>query len=210
MPLIDPENGYNRYATNYRKDYDHLDSFDWNCCQTTLWEILKTRKNVSLLDAGCGDGRVLVRLIRKFPDTQLWGWDISEKMLAVASRRTKGIVKLVKHDVCLDPPAFSYPSEGFDVIVALFLLVHIQTPSLFFLNIRKVIKQEGVLVLNTIPQRRAPKLFDKKGDFTIEYYNHPVEKIQRDADNQGFSIHSIEELEHSAVIVLKNSHVNKS
>ncbi len=203
MPLISPKRGYDRYAPFYRNDYDHIDSFDWNFCQEKIWYYLESNTSAVLLDAGCGDGRILTRIARRFCDVKLWGWDISEKMLAIAAKRTKHKAKLFQHDVSLQSPPEASPSGGFDIVCAFFVLVHLKTPDVFFSNLHRVMKDRGILIFNTIAQRRALTLSDNKGDFVIEYYNHSEAAIAKILMNQGFILIERKQFEHSTVFIVK-------
>ena len=44
-----------------------------------------------ILEVGCGTGKNLVQLGRRFPQAQLWGLDLSGDMLAVAKRKLQNL-----------------------------------------------------------------------------------------------------------------------
>lgn len=203
MPILEPEHGYDRYALHYKNDYGHLDSFDWNFCQERIWDMLEHKPAALLLDAGCGDGRILTRIARRFASADLWGWDISSKMIDCARKRTKGCAQLYKHDVTEKAPVGIYPEEGFDIVCAFFLLVHIPEPALMFRTIGGVLKKNGILMCNTIPQRRALKLNDGNGEFLIKYYDHDFGKVKTRLNETGFNIIEETPLEHSLVIIAR-------
>lgn len=201
MPIIEPETGYDRYARFYHDDYSHLDSFDWDECRNTIWEILSKKPDSTVLDAGCGDGRALFRINRKFSNTRLWGWDISGNMLKIAGKKAgKKNIFFYRHDVCEVPPDNISPENGFNLIIALFLLVHVKNPCCFFGNMFSVLSKNGILVCNTIPQRKALTLSDGKGSFTIRYYNHSEEHIIKCAESEGFLLQRSVEKEHSTIL----------
>jgi ubiquinone/menaquinone biosynthesis C-methylase UbiE len=201
MPLLDPREGYNRYARFYRNDYAHLDSFDWETCQAVLYGLLAENPYASLLDAGCGDGRTLVRVKRKFPEASLWGWDLSEKMLEIAAKKTGLSSTLFRHDTGDMPPENFFPAGGFDLACAFFLLVHIKKPADFFAVMNHVLAPGGHLVFNNIPQRRGMKLSDGKGEFIIEYHDHSDDEISESMETCGFRVLERRRLEHSTVFL---------
>lgn len=82
----------------------------------TRWSFLFGRKRIitsylpgnihpdNILEVGCGTGKNLVVLQRKFPDAHLTGVDISTSMLEIAEKKTSGITL----------KEASYASETFD------------------------------------------------------------------------------------------------
>ncbi len=201
MPLLDPREGYNRYARFYRNDYGHLDSFDWEACQSILYGLLAESPHASLLDAGCGDGRSLSRVKRKFPGASLWGWDLSEKMLEIAARKTGLSSTLFRHDTSEMPPDEFFPSGGFDMACAFFLLVHIKRPDDFFSVMNHVLAPGGRLLFNNIPQRKGMKLSDGKGEFVIEYHDHNDSEVTGSLEACGFRVLETRKLEHSTIFL---------
>lgn len=93
----------------------HARIYDW-----TRWSFLFGRDAVldrgaavhpapeRILEIGCGTGRNLVKLARRFPRAQIVGVDLSESMLAIARRKTAAFgerVSLVRraYDAAVDP-----------------------------------------------------------------------------------------------------------
>jgi SAM-dependent methyltransferase len=53
--------------------------------------LLSGKKNLRILDFGCGAGRSLPYLKRHFPDAEIWGYDVSPSSLVVAAARAPGV-----------------------------------------------------------------------------------------------------------------------
>jgi S-adenosylmethionine-diacylgycerolhomoserine-N-methlytransferase len=71
---------------------------------------------VRILEVGCGTGKNLQHLGRLFPQAQLWGLDLSEDMLAVATKKLYHLA----HRLTLIQASYDHPVEAephFDLVV---------------------------------------------------------------------------------------------
>ena len=69
-----------------------------------------------ILEVGCGTGKNLVQLERRFPQAQLWGLDLSGDMLAVAKRKLQNLApRPTLVQAAYDRPVEDEPS--FDLVV---------------------------------------------------------------------------------------------
>jgi len=69
-----------------------------------------------ILEVGCGTGKNLVQLGRRFPQAQLWGLDLSGDMLAVAKRKLQNLApRPTLVQAAYDRPVEDEPS--FDLVV---------------------------------------------------------------------------------------------
>ncbi|MEV8271933.1 methyltransferase domain-containing protein [Microbacterium sp. NPDC077184] len=82
-------------------------------------------EGASLLDAGCGTGRLLAHLREQRPTLRLVGVDLSDGMLAEASRATSD-VELVRADLA----ALPFEDARFDAVVAWYSVIHTPTDGL--------------------------------------------------------------------------------
>ena len=74
------------------EDYDHCSPFYYRMtrlCDDAVLERIASfpSKALRILDVGCGTGALLEKLRDRFEDADLYGVDISPKMLAVARNR---------------------------------------------------------------------------------------------------------------------------
>jgi SAM-dependent methyltransferase len=79
---------------------------------------LKGSEPARFLDFGCGIGNSLECIRRQFPNTQLWGYDVSAQSLEVARSRNTFAVQLTRNLTDL-------PADGFDVLLAANVFHHI-------------------------------------------------------------------------------------
>lgn len=100
----------------------------------------------TVLDLGCGDGRFLQKLRGLNSNNILYGLDISEKMLEIASSK-----KIKKCQVSLGDSSYLPYSDGsIDLIVCLNSFHHYSTPSLTIKEIKRVLSSDGRVVIGDI------------------------------------------------------------
>lgn len=98
----------------------------------------------NVIDLGCGDGGILKYLGKLFPNTTLYGADISEKGVAL----TKKIA--TKHAKSLDfNEKLPYKSNYFDFILNQEVIEHLQDPDSFMEECFRILKPGGHIILTT-------------------------------------------------------------
>lgn len=109
---------------------------------------LSAKSGINILDVGCGDG-VMIYLMSKrnkmnTKNINYFGVDGSEESLEVA-RKKNPKVKFV----CSDVRRLPFENEKFDVIVSSDVIEHIKTPSKMLNEIRRVSKNNALIVIGT-------------------------------------------------------------
>lgn len=85
-----------------------------------LSEAVRHTRPSRILEIGCGTGRNLVELAKRFPDAQLAGLDVSADMLAIAEKKlTADAARLRLVRRCYDQPI---EPEGFDLVLCSYAL----------------------------------------------------------------------------------------
>ncbi len=169
--IVNPKEGYNLYADNYKKDYRKLESFD----NGVFFDFFPEKACVSV-ELGVGDGRVSDS-IKKISDRFI-GIDVSPKMLKNCIK-SHGNLELVCAD--LD---FSIPlkENSVDFAVAYFLFVHIKDAKGFIEEVNRILKKGGVFLFNLIHQKKPPVLKAGKQKFKIKSYYHIPSHIEEYLD----------------------------
>ncbi len=101
-------------------------------------------------DAGCGTGAMLKLLAKDVPGKEFYGIDLSEKMIEVAKENGGNI-----HFQQGDCETLPYPDESFDVVTCSMSFHHYPHVEKFFLNVGRVLKPGGRLILRDMTSRSA-------------------------------------------------------
>lgn len=114
--------GY-KYAAYIEKILEELEKINFN----------------SLIEIGCGDGKIIGEIAKKFPGKKFIGTDYSEKSLKFA----KAFSPHIKFEASSD--------EKFDVLILVEVLEHInpQQISIFVESISKNLKDGGLAIITT-------------------------------------------------------------
>lgn len=99
---------FDSIATNYNTSHDGTFCADM---YAPLIEAIHKVKGRKLLDLGCGNGNLLVQLVRS--GLALTGVDLSEAMIEQARQRLDGYAELIVADAGHLP----FPADAFDVLV---------------------------------------------------------------------------------------------
>jgi S-adenosylmethionine-diacylgycerolhomoserine-N-methlytransferase len=84
--------------------------------ETLVREAAARTTAARILEVGCGTGRNLRQLGRRFPRARLWGVDLSGDMLAVAARKLQGLApRVTLIQAAYDRPVGEGP--GFDLVL---------------------------------------------------------------------------------------------
>jgi len=162
----------------------------------TIESMINQNKNGKALDVGCGSGEFTVLLKKYF--NEVVGIDYSDEMIEVAKKYD------VKNEVNFkygDCTKIEYPDNTFDYLFALGLLDYVNDLDAVILELKRVLKKDGKLII-TIPKN--PTIF-----FLFRFFNglryklfdappivNALNKIQlyKIFENNGFSITKIHSL----------------
>lgn len=129
----------------YNENYFQQDWVEKN--EATLRRYLELlpstlEKSVSLLDVGCGSGR-FVKVLKKEGYITTFGVDIALPALSVGKKE--------KLDLLLASMEKGLPfqSETFDAVFFLDVIEHLQRPYEALLELQRVIKKDGLLLITT-------------------------------------------------------------
>ena len=145
---------YSDFGDGYiGKHYDHELESTKELCRF-MEETVGEKDNLTILDAGCGDGNIINYLMKRFPGSRFTGFDIARAMVDYAQKKLPNVVKIEKGDLLnMDV----YAQEKFDVVYT------VHTLSLFP-EFEPVIKQ---LINSTRSHLFINSLFD---DHNVDMY----------------------------------------
>lgn len=133
-----------------------------------ILKLLSPQENEKIFEVGCGAGHVL----QGMAVGQLYGIDLSSRMLSLARERLGDKVELKK----CNAESIHYPDNFFDKIICTEVLEHTLNPSSVIQEIFRVSKPGGVVILS-IPNEdlinRCKDAFIRTGIFKIFFSNIP-------------------------------------
>lgn len=83
---------------------------------------MQAKPGETVLEIACGTGRNLQLIGKRYPQTQLYGLDISEQMLISAQKKLGAQANLAKADACHFDPQALWQQQKFDHIVLSYCL----------------------------------------------------------------------------------------
>jgi ubiquinone/menaquinone biosynthesis C-methylase UbiE len=130
--------------------------------QKLLLRIINPQKQDSILDIGCGTGRLTIPLSIKCKN--IIGIDQSLEMLRVAQEKSKGIgnIHYTRSDIRRKLP---FKDRTFDSAVCFLVLSHIKNLNLLFSEVNRVLKKGGYFIYNDFAA-------DLKHPFKTMYNDH--------------------------------------
>ncbi len=107
-----------------------------------LMELLvkRKKKNASLLEIGCGSGRILSTIQQRDGELQLTGVDISKEQVRIAKRDNPGITFKVGNAERLP-----FKTGSFDYVIFLDVIEHVEHPNTLLKEASRVLKEGGYL-----------------------------------------------------------------
>ena len=105
-------------------------------------EFVKVKKNLKILDAGCGTGNLLKILEDKNANLKLYGIDISKEMLKIARNKLKNVkIKLEAAE------KLSFKKNYFDYVFSIDAFHHYYNHDLVMKNFYRVLKRNSYLII---------------------------------------------------------------
>lgn len=153
---------------------------------TTAVSLIKEGERV--LDIGCGPGNFVKRVLDKFPMGEVWGVDISSKVIEDNKVRIPEGVFYQQRIGGLD----KVPDNYFDVVFSGEVMEHLEDPSLLFKDAFTSLKDGGRFIMTTpndtavnsdehlwfITKEDVQKFYEDAGFVNIKFIDLPeIEKI---------------------------------
>ena len=111
-------------------------------------EILPEKPSLKILDAGCGEGHLIERLIKKLKQHSYTGVDITDIALMKAKKRCPSAI-IQKMDLY----HLDFPDNSFDIVICTEVLEHLSDYSTAIKELKRVLKHGGSLII-TFPNEK--------------------------------------------------------
>ena len=153
-------------------------------------QIIRLNKGRRVLDAGCGNGDLLLFLLKQNSDLSLFGVDRAMK------RAVKGIT-VYQQDV-----EQVIIKDKMDVVISLAVIEHVRNPLLFLKKLKELTKRNGKIIIMTLNEdsliyqiARRLKLFGVGFAFERLYQSHHLNhfsclSLRKTLNKAGFEIES--------------------
>lgn len=187
---------HNNLAEKNTATYEEIVKYDQKYLYDNLIFIneIGNISNLKILDCGCGDGIIACYLASQ--GAEVWGFDISDKMILNANRRATiyGLGPRINFKCCSFESA-DYPSDFFDVVYGNMILHHLEDKSSAIQNVKRILRQGGYAIFrdtsasnpvlnlarNKIIGRFGTKKIGSTDEHPISYEG--IEQIRREVDN---------------------------
>lgn len=177
---------------NFSKPYDNYDDkareYDIDILNNFLNEA-KLTSTSKILDIGCGNGNYAIE-IKKLTNSEVYGLDISDTMIAKTSEKDKNINWLT-----CDALHTPFENDFFDFIYMTDVIHHVLNIDKLFIEINRILKNNGKVCINTQSHRQIDLRYDSEffpESGILDKMRYPdVEKIILTA--QRYGLHFIKE-----------------
>lgn len=127
--------------------------FDWILAH--LKSIHNADDKFTVIDMGCGTGRLLSMISYEFPNAILHGVDGTPEMIHKSRERLKGRCALIQADL-----NEYVPTRQYDIVISTTVLHHLDEPEAHIQTIQNILNNDGhafisEFALNTIPLKLA-------------------------------------------------------
>lgn len=146
----------------------------------TVVGVLKEHGVESVLDLGCGEGKLLTRLVKQRGFSRLVGVDASVRSLETASRRLRldRAGEAMRARLSLQMGSLTYGDrrwQGFDAATLVEVIEHIDPPRLSALELSLFGDAHPRLVVITTPNREYNALFEGMAEGERRHHDHRFE-----------------------------------
>jgi ubiquinone/menaquinone biosynthesis C-methylase UbiE len=163
-------NKIKEYFKRKAKDYDLVDKqLYWRLSDDLLWHLLRTLaldnlkgKNISVMDAGGGTGRWLIRIVSYLKNSKGTLYDFSEEMLSVARTKVKkhgleGKITPVNGNI---ENMADQKDSSYDLVICFHnVFGFVNNPMKAFSEMTRILKKGGYLVM-VVPNKYHMLFFD--------------------------------------------------
>ena len=175
--------GWNDELTTYHEnaagDNHFIDQASRHYTLTQLKKNLSTVTKPTILEIGCSSGYMLQKIQQSIPHATLIGSDVVYKPLLELSKRLP--IPLLRFDILQCP----LPDNCIDAIILLNVLEHIEDDTSALRQICRILKPNGVLILE-VPA--GPHLYDAHDKICMHFRRYKLSNLCQLITQQGFML----------------------
>lgn len=128
-------------------DHNYNEENRFKKITSIIFNFSKNKKDdLELLDLGCGDGSYIDFLSKKYNGMRFTGSDVSNKIVDLNREKSEySHFNFFAHD--FNKVLFS--EKKYDIIIAGELIEHLENTDNFFISIKNILKDDGILIITT-------------------------------------------------------------
>lgn len=153
-----PDAQTQRITNNRQGEANALDAIDiLSCMLRGAGEASALRRDMQVLDYGCGWGRMTRLLPFYFRSDNISGVDVDARLIGSARK----LLPFLRHEVIASMQALAFADEHFDLILANSVFSHLSARCCVFSlgELARVLKPGGVLVISVLHARGIRRLY---------------------------------------------------
>ena len=175
--VLDSQTWYNILHNQYKTYRKHLDSFE----NGYFTRFIPRKDKLHILYIGAGDWR-LFRFLKGHNYERYVAFDIADKLLENHPWKVEKIVGDAEKEL-------PFEDNSFDVIMAFFVLEHIDNLKNIFYEVYRILKPGWTRVIGHFLQRREYTHVYKGDYFKVEQYKYTIDDIKDLANDAFFTTH---------------------
>ena len=148
-----------------------------------------------VLDAGTGTAGIPIIISQMRPQWQLTCTDLSKNMLLVGARNVEkaGLQRQIQLQLA-DAKRLNCEDSRFDMVISNSLVHHLPAPLPFFLELKRVLKPNGALLIRDLIRPASPDFVDAfVAGIGAEYSAHQ-KQLFRDSLHAAFTLEEVNQL----------------
>jgi ubiquinone/menaquinone biosynthesis C-methylase UbiE len=175
-------------------EYDAMDFLDVNTAFADRAIELGPRQGL-ILDAGTGSARIPILICQRRPQWQIIGIDLAQSMLEVGQKNVEhsGLQHQIKLEL-VDAKQLPYPDAHFDMVVSNSLVHHLPNPLPFLLELKRVLKPKGAILLRDLIRPDSQESLDALVERVAADCNAHQTQLFRDSLHAAFTLEEVNEL----------------
>ncbi len=148
-----------------------------------------------ILDAGTGTARIPILICQQCPQWQIIGIDLAQNMLLIGSKNVEqaGLQKQIALEI-VDSKHLPYQDGYFEMVISNSLVHHLPEPLPFFLEIKRVLKPNGAILIRDLIRPANAAITNAMVDSIGKNYDEHQKTLLRDSLHAAFTLDEVNEI----------------
>lgn len=176
-------------------EYDAMNFMEVNTAFAQRVIELGPAGSARILDAGTGTARIPVLFCSKRPQWQVFGVDLAKNMLQIGSEHVEqaGLQRQIVLEL-VDAKHLPYHDGYFEMVVSNSLVHHLPDPLLFFLEVSRVLKPNGAVLIRDLVRPPDEETMNGLVDSIGGEYDDHQKRLFRDSLKAALTLNEVNQL----------------